>query len=419
MLEQILEFIDKMNPEIIIQAPSRINLINPLDAVEGDFWMPSVAINGLDNPLSAFIYIKSRERYSVIKSYSLFDIYGELNIHIEHEEKISKDKTKLEAKLNSKLKLVYASLYRLTNNYSIFWEKVKESNFEIGILTTIPSQSGLGGSTAIIVAILYGLAKYFNLYKNRKCLNEHEYPINRDIIAEMATKVEDGDLKITAGYGDRYVISRGGLSFCSYFGKLYHKEISLEPLAIYDRIDLLYGINNLPIIVCFSGVSHDSGRVHEILRKSYLQEDPFVLNGYKKLAEISWKSRFAIMKEDWKQLGDYFKINTMILDDIMKYVGFSHGIGLPNKILIKLIENHPDVYSAKLTGAGGGGSVFALIKPEKLEIVLHDWEYNLNEIIANESKFISLFPEYPSDIRQELKNAQFFKIKIASGVKKL
>jgi len=419
MLKQILEFINKLNPNIVIQAPSRINLINPLDAVEGDYWMPSVAINGINNPLSAFVYIKRREKVSFVKFYSIYDNFGTFNIQIEYEEQILKYKFNPEEKLNGKFKLFYASVYRLIKTNSFFWEKFKNSNFELGILTTIPSQSGLGGSAAIIIAILFCFAKYFNLYKNLNCIKESEFPINRDIIAEMATRVEDHDLKITAGYGDRYVISRGGLSFCSYSGKLHHKEISLEPLAIYDRIDTIYNINNLPIIICFSGVSHDSGGVHERLRQSYLLKDPFILNNYRNLAEISWKSRFAIMKQDWKLLGDYFKKNTMIMNEIMKYVGFSHGIGLSNNILIRLIEDHPEVFSAKLTGAGGGGSVFALVKPDKIKEVLDDWEHILNEIINNDAIFLSRFPEYPLEIRQELKKAQFFRIKIASGVKKL
>jgi galactokinase/mevalonate kinase-like predicted kinase len=419
MLKQILEYINKLSPKIVIQAPSRINLVNPLDAVEGDFWMPSVAINGINNPLSAFVYIKPREKLSVIKLFSIYDKFGTFNIQIKHEEQISKFKTKPEEKLTGEFKLFYASIYRFIKTNSIFWEKFKNSNFEIGILTTIPSQSGLGGSAAIIIAILYGFAKYFDLYKNLKWVEENEFPINRDIIAEMATKVEDDDLKITAGYGDRYVISRGGLGFCSYYGKLHHKELSLEPLAVYDRIDLLYGIRELPIIVCFSGVSHNSGGVHEKLRQNYLQKDPFILKGYKNLAEISWKSRFAVMKQDWQLLGDYLKENTRIMNEIMKYVGFTFGIGLANNILIKIIEDHPDVFSVKLTGAGGGGSVFALVNPGKIEEVLHDWEQKLNEIIKDDAIFLSLFPEYPIEIRQELKKAQFFRIKIVSGVKKL
>lgn len=419
MLKQILEFINELNPTIVIQAPSRINLINPLDAVEGDFWMPSVAINGIKNPLSVFVYIKPRDKLSIVKSYSIYDNIETCKIQIEYEEEISKYKINTEERFNGKFKLFYASVYRFIKTSSIFWEKFKNSNFELGILTTIPPQSGLGGSAAIIIAIIFCFANYFKLYKNLNCINEGEFPINRDIIAEMATKVEDYDLKITAGYGDRYVISRGGLSFCSYYGKLHHKNISSEPLAIYDRIDTVYNIQNLPIIVCFSGVSHDSGGVHERLRQSYMLKDSFVLNSYKNLADISWKSRFAIMKQDWNLLGKYFKENTLIMNEVMKHVGFVDGIGLPNNILIKLIEDHPDVFSAKLTGAGGGGSVFSLVKPDKIEEVLRDWKQNLNEVINNDSAFIALFPEYPSKIREELKNTQFFRIKIASGVKKL
>ena len=66
----VKDFLFSHNPDIVVQAPSRINLINPLDAVEGDFWMPSVAINGKTNPLSVFLYIKKTELKSILKIYS-------------------------------------------------------------------------------------------------------------------------------------------------------------------------------------------------------------------------------------------------------------------------------------------------------------------------------------------------------------
>ena len=71
LLKDIKNFLLSLNPDIIIQAPSRINIINPLDAVEGDFWMPSVAINGLKNPLSVFLYIKETEGESRLKVYAV------------------------------------------------------------------------------------------------------------------------------------------------------------------------------------------------------------------------------------------------------------------------------------------------------------------------------------------------------------
>ncbi|MFX1596276.1 MAG: hypothetical protein ACFFBK_09450, partial [Promethearchaeota archaeon] len=207
---------------------------------------------------------------------------------------------------------------------------------------------------------------------------------------------------------------------CSYYGKLYHKDVSKEPLAIYDRIDNIYKLDKIPIIICYSGVLHESGSVHGKLRHHYLQGNQNLLDNYKKIAELAWKSRFAIMRRDWELLGKYFKENTKIMNKVMKKVGFKYGIGLANNILIEIIEEHPDVYAAKLTGAGGGGSVFALVNPNKINNILNYWKGKLNELIDNEDMFSSRFPSFPLEIANELKNAQFFQIKIdKKGVKKL
>jgi len=420
LLEEIKRFFYSLNPEIVVQAPSRINLINPLDAVEGDFWMPSVAINGIKNPLSVFSYIKKCDNPSTIKFYKIIKKGTIYTFEEDFTEELIKEKSLLKNNLRDEIKLCYASIYRFSKTNRYFWNKFIEQHIEIGIITTIPRQSGLGGSASIIIALLYSLAVYFNIYNNLACLSKGELPVNKDIIAEMATKVEDEDLKITAGYSDRYVICRGGLSFCSYVGKLHHKKISMEPLAVYDRIDDLYNIREIPIIVCYSGVLHDSGSVHKNLRQLYLKEDPIVIKQYKRLAEIAWKSRFALMKNDWKLLGEYFKENTLIMNTLMNNAGFRHGIGLVNNFLIQLIEDHPDVFAVKLTGAGGGGSVFALVNPNKIDDILIEWQKRLMDVIQKEKSFASKFPSYPLLLRKQLHNTKFYKIKIElQGVKKL
>ncbi len=409
MLKSIKKFFKSLEPEIIVQAPSRINLINPLDAVEGDFWMPSVAITGVKNPLSVFLYIKKSDNFSKIKFY---EIDESLTIKLKSEDILSKDINVIKSKFYGEFKLIYASIYRFKITNSYFWENYLNSNLEIGIISTIPLQSGLGGSSSIIIAFLYGMAKYFNLINNFDCLEKGDFPINRDIIAEMTTKVEDKDLNITAGYADRYLISRGGLSFCSYYGKLFHKELSKEPLAVYDRIDDLYNIETIPIILCYSGVLHESGGIHNKLRELYLSNNSFIIESYQKLAELSWKSRFALMSHNWKLLGEYFKENTAIMNAVMENAGFKYGIGLANNILIKLIEGHPDVYASKLTGAGGGGSVFALVNPQKIDNILLEWKKNLNHLINDEEMFKRKFPNYPIEITSKLKNAKFYRIRI-------
>ena len=420
MKDTIISYFQELNPDVLIQAPSRINLINPLDAVEGDFWMPTVAINGAKNPLSAFCYIKEKQKRSTLKIFTLDSSKTGLDIKLEKEEELLKDIVKIKAKFKSDLRLVYGSIYRLHKTLSSFWDRYLSKEFEIGILTTIPRQSGLGGSASIIVALLYSLSVYFELFNNLNILKEGDYPINKDTIAEMATKVEDQDLNITAGYADRYAISRGGLSFCSYYGKLYHKDLGKEPLAVYDRIDKVYQIKKIPIIICFSGVYHESGGVHDKLRELYLSNETNILENYKKLSKIAWKSRFALMNQNWKSLGKYFKKNTKLMNIIMQEAGFKFGIGLANNILITLIEDHPNVYAAKLTGAGGGGCVFALVDPNKIEEVKSYWNDELNTIIRNKKRFIQKFPVYPPEISKELSHAEFFSVHIdTEGVRVL
>lgn len=420
MLKTIALFLNNLNPDIIVQAPARINLINPLDAVEGDFWMPSVAINGKNNPLSVFFYIKQRNKESKLKIYEIKRLEENYFFNVITEEILSKKKKEIKQKCLGKNCLIYASINRFIEMNSYFKEEFLKSNIEIGLITTIPPQSGLGGSAAIIIAILYGFSLYFNLYNNLDVIEDDEFPINKDIIAEMATKIEDEDLNITSGYGDRYVIARGGLGFCSYYGKLFHKKISKEPLAVYDKIDVVYEINDLPIIVCFSGVLHKSGNVHSKLREFYFQKNPKVLKNYREMAKLAWKSRFAIMRRDWVLLGKYFIKNTKLMNQIMKEAGFKYGIGVVNNILIKIIEEHPEVYAAKLTGAGNGGSVFALVNPNKIDLILNYWRNKLQELIKNKEMFSSKFPNVSFEIMKQLENAQFYQIIInKTGVKKL
>jgi len=104
----------------------------------------------------------------------------------------------------------------------------------------------------------------------------------------------------------------------------------------------------------------------------------------------------------------------------MKKAGFKYGIGLANNLIIEILEEHPDVYAAKLTGAGGGGSVFALIHPDRGKSIIDYCQNKLNEFINNKEMLSSNFPSDSLEIIKKLKNIQFYQIKIdKNGVKKL
>ena len=126
------------------------------------------------------------------------------------------------------------------------------------------------------------------------------------------------------------------------------------------------------------------------------------------------------MSHDWKALGESFKKNTEIMNQIMVSAGFQFGIGLANNILIDLIETHPDVYAAKTLPPPPAPVNFALANPNKLDLVYEEWKQRLVDIVENKELFTSKFPSYPAEITEDLKYAKFFRIKIDPvGVKEL
>jgi mevalonate kinase len=65
--------------------------------------------------------------------------------------------------------------------------------------------------------------------------------------------------------------------------------------------------------------------------------------------------------------------NHRLVDEMMQYCGFSDGAGWANNLFIETALHH-GALGAKLTGAGGGGSVFALTEPGQESRIMQVWE---------------------------------------------
>jgi mevalonate kinase len=64
--------------------------------------------------------------------------------------------------------------------------------------------------------------------------------------------------------------------------------------------------------------------------------------------------------------------NHRLVDEMMVYCGFSDGAGWANNLLIDTALKN-GALGAKLTGAGGGGSVFALTRPGEEHRLAEAW----------------------------------------------
>ena len=237
---------------------------------------------------------------------------------------------------------------------------VDRGGVRIATWTQVPRGSGLGGSSLPVLLALAGLREFYGL--DRRLHNDY-------VLAELCQRVEARELGITCGYADRYVPLFGGLAYVDYRGKVLQKPLGEEPFATYERLDGL--VADLPLVIAFTGVSRDSGDVHGVMRSRYLDEfhqcalgapKSFMLDVMERAGATAWRGKMALLRGDWPQFGRLMEENHQLVDKMMTYCGLPGGAGAANNALIRAAMN-AGALGAKLTGAGGGGSVFALAEP--------------------------------------------------------
>lgn len=210
--------------------------------------------------------------------------------------------------------------------------------YRITYQSEIPIKAGVSGSTALTVAILYGLLRF-------KQLDYHRYKV-----AELARYIELNHLRVVCGYQDAYMCTFGGLNYMDFRGKQFYREASdelyatIEPLGDY--------VPKLPLILAHTGVIHSSSEVHKPLRERWLEGDQVVRNAYEEIAKLAREGKKALLAADWPRLGYLMNENHAIQRDL-------GGSGEANERLIRTALDH-GAFGAKLAGAGNGGTIIAL-----------------------------------------------------------
>jgi mevalonate kinase len=88
-----------------------------------------------------------------------------------------------------------------------------------------------------------------------------------------------------------------------------------------------------------------------------------ILEKFEEVAKTAWVGKILLLRGDLEAFGSLMNKNHRLVNEIMLYCGFEDGAGEANNLLIKAALDAGSL-GAKLTGAGGGGSVFALVKPK-------------------------------------------------------
>lgn len=233
--------------------------------------------------------------------------------------------------------------------------KMSAEGVEISTWTEVPASSGLAGSSVLLLAVLTALRAHYDL--DHAALNDY-------VLGEIAQRAEEHDMGVVCGFADRYVPLFGDVAYLSYHGKLWHTDLGEEPYVTYEKLG--DHSPSLTFCVATTGVRRNSGSVHAPMRESYLQQrrrgQGDLLALARAIGETAWRGKIALLAADLAELGRQIDRNQELVDEMMRLCGFKAGAGREVGVLVQAARQ-AGALGAKLTGAGGGGAIFALPPP--------------------------------------------------------
>ncbi|MBJ88779.1 MAG: hydroxymethylglutaryl-CoA reductase [Woeseia sp.] len=205
--------------------------------------------------------------------------------------------------------------------------------FDIRASAKIPLGMGLGSSAAFSVALI----RAFNMLFGGKDSDEE---INR-----MAFKCEE----ITHGYPsgiDNNLATFGKPILYSKLDKTQGGEIKLEQC--------------LPILVAHSGSQSDTKKMVEAVRYRYKNNEPLYNTIFDEIDKMAASGASALCKAHYDYLGSLMNVCHGFLNAI--------EVSTPELERMVRIAREAGAIGAKLTGAGGGGSIIALCPDNMLAV---------------------------------------------------
>ncbi|MFQ5942177.1 MAG: mevalonate kinase [Anaerolineales bacterium] len=213
---------------------------------------------------------------------------------------------------------------------------IKESQasggFQVSIASDIPPASGLGSSAAVSVAIIRAVSKHF----------EHE--IAADRVAQLAFEIEK------LHHGDPSGIDNTVVAF--EIPVLFTKGEEPRPLGVTGRFQFL---------IADTGEPSPTKDLVTMLRGRWSGDSEFVDALFDSIGELTEQAAASIGRGEKSNLGPLMNHCQTLLETL--------GVSGPSLEKLILAARNAGALGAKLSGAGGGGIMIALVDDESLESV--------------------------------------------------
>lgn len=218
-------------------------------------------------------------------------------------------------------------------------------NRRVGLtLTTMvdaPAGSGLGSSSALVVALVDVFRAALNL------------PLGRYDVAHLAYEIERLDLELAGGKQDQYAAAFGGVNYIEF---LAGDRVIVNPLRLPPGV-----LNELQssLVICFSGQSRQSDHIIADQIANARENGDAGLEGLHHLKTLANDMKVAILR------GDLDRVAKLLNESWNAKKQTSRSVS--NPIIEKLwtVGHNAGAKAAKVSGAGGGGFMMFIVDPDR------------------------------------------------------
>ena len=211
---------------------------------------------------------------------------------------------------------------------------------ELSTSTEAPAGSGLGSSSALVVAMVEAFREAFNL------------PLGLYDVAHLAFEIERIDLALEGGKQDQYAAAFGGINFIEF---LSGDRVIVNPLRVGRAI-----LNELEssIVVCFTGQSRASDAIIRDQIQAAERKGGKALEGMHALKQDAFDMKQALLGGDIQMMAE-------ILDrSWMHKKTTANSVSNPLSETIYTVGRANGARGGKVSGAGGGGFMMFIADPE-------------------------------------------------------
>ena len=235
----------------------------------------------------------------------------------------------------------------LSLHRGVYNRMVREFNkgrpLSIDVYTSVdaPPGSGLGSSSALVVALVKAYAELLHL------------PLGDYDIARLAVEIERRDLGMAGGKQDQYAAAFGGCNFIEF---LANERVIVNPLRIHEAH--LLEIES-SITVCHTGRSRVSSTIIETQTDGMRRNDADMMAALQLIKQDGVEMKLAVLKGDILAMGEILARSW----DAKKRL--AAGTSNDNIDEIYDLALKGGAIAGKISGAGGGGYLMLLAPPER------------------------------------------------------